>query len=92
MDLARALDQQEQATGDEDEIAPGEVVTGDAEDRRRQMNHPGDAAQHDDAEDERERQTDAPRHQPLLGRHARHHQRDEDDVVDAEHDLHRAQA
>ena len=26
MHLARALDQQEQAAGDEDEIAPGEVV------------------------------------------------------------------
>ena len=29
MDLARALDQQEQAAGDEDEVAPGEVVAAD---------------------------------------------------------------
>ena len=55
------------------------------------MDDPGDAAEHDDAEDERQREPDAPRHQPLLGRQARHHERDEDDVVDAEHDLHRAQ-
>ena len=28
MDLARALDQQEQTAGDQDEIAPGEVIAG----------------------------------------------------------------
>ncbi len=91
MHLARALDQEEQAAGDEDEVAPRKIVTGEAEEGRRQMNDIGNAAQHDDAEDERQQQPDAPRRQPLLGMHARHHQRDEDDVVDAEHDLHRAQ-
>ena len=29
MDLARALDQEEQAAGDQDQIAPGEVIAGD---------------------------------------------------------------
>ncbi len=91
MDLARALHQQEQTAGDEDEVAPGEVVAGDTEDRPRQVNDPGDAAKHDDAEDQRERQADAPRHQPLLGRQPRYQQGDEHHVVDAEHDLHRTQ-
>src|SRR5262249_44237172 len=91
VDLARAFDQEEQAAGDENEVAPGKVVTRDAEDRRREMNDIGDAAKHDDAEDERERQTDAPRHEPLLRRHAGDQERDEHDIVDAKYDLQRAQ-
>jgi hypothetical protein len=55
------------------------------------MDHPGDRAQHDDAEDKGQAEADPARHQPLLLRHARDENRDEDDVVDAEHDLHRAQ-
>ena len=91
MDLARALDQEKQAAGDEDEIAPGEVIAGDAEDRRGEMDHPGDAAEHDHPEHQRERKPDAPRRQPPFGRQPRYEQRDEHDIVDTEHDLHRAQ-
>src|SRR5436190_2461663 len=91
VDLARALEEKKQAAGHEDEIAPGEIVAGDAEDRRGQMNDIGYTAEHDDAENKREGQSDAPRRKPLLRRHARHHQRDEDYIVDAEHDLHRAE-
>ena len=91
MHLARSFHQKEQSARNEYKIAPGEVVCPDREDRRGEMNEPGNAAKHDDAENERERQADATGPQALLRRHARDHDRDEHDVVDAEHDLHRAQ-
>ena len=55
MDFARAFDEQEQATSEEDQVAPGERVLADGENRRGHVDEHRDAREHDHAEDQRKR-------------------------------------
>jgi hypothetical protein len=87
VDLARRLPQQEQAAGDENEVAPGKIVAERREHGLRQMSEPDDAGEHGHAKQKRERQAHSSCHQALGRGHARDHDRDEDDVIDPEHDL-----
>ena len=63
-------------------------VAEDGEERRRQADQPEQRQQEDDAEDERHGEADLARALRLLRRQLADDHRDEDDVVDAEHDLH----
>ena len=63
----------------------------DREQRRGQPDQPGQHEQEPDAHEHREEQADAPRELAPLGRQLVDQDRDEDDVVDAEHELERGQ-
>ena len=91
MDLGRGLPQQEEATTDEDHVAPRELVPGNGEERFGQADDPGDRQQQQDPHPHRQTQADVPRLIALGRRQALHEDRDEDDVVDAEHDLEHGQ-
>ena len=90
--LVRRLVDQEDAAGDQDEVASTRrhvrtASTTGAVSPMIQADH----QQQQDAEDQRQRQAEpAGRGRPAPGQ-ARHQHRDEDDVVDAEHDLHHGQ-
>ena len=61
VNFVRALGDQEQPAADQDQVAPGEFVAEQREDRRRQPHDPGQRQQQRDAEDEGERQADLAR-------------------------------
>src|SRR3990170_496577 len=88
IDLVAGLGQQEQPTSDQDEVPAGETLAQNEEERRAQPHHPGDAEEQTQAHDEREDETD-PSGAGLLRRwQPADEERDEHDVVDAQHDLH----
>ena len=86
-DLGRGLPEQEDAAADEDEVAPRELVAVEREHGRRQADDPRDGQQQRDAHAHREAESDVPGPVAVVGRQALDEDRDEDDVVDAEHDL-----
>ena len=73
------------------QIAAGNstVQDGQREQRLRQPHDPREAHQEQDSRDERERETELARLRLLFLRQLAGENRDEDDVVDAEHDLER---
>jgi hypothetical protein len=87
MDLHGGLADQEEASEQQDEIAPRDVVPQHREERPRELHDPGDAEQQQDARDERPRQPQRAGLGLLLGRQLTGENGDENDVVDAEHDL-----
>ena len=87
MDFARAFGNQEQTAANQDQVAPGEFVAEDGEDRRGQPHDPGQRQQQRDAEHESECEADAPRELSLPRRQACDQDTDEDDIVDAENDF-----
>ena len=91
MDLECRLGNQEQAAADQDDIAPGNRVAGDDDERRAQPPEDGQREQQGDAENECEQKPDlarAPARSLIeIGGQKRH----EDDVVDAKHDLKRGE-
>ena len=91
VDLLRRLPEQEQAAGDEDQVAPGEGLAEDLEDRLGELDDVGDRAQQPEAQDESEADADAPGLGLMLRRQLVRQDRDEDEVVDAEHHLHHDQ-
>ena len=92
VDFVRRLRDQEHAAADQDDVAPGNPDAEDREQRIGQLHQPGQAEQHRDAKDEGEREADLPRPKRLIGRAARHQDGNEDDVVDAQHDLEHGQS
>jgi hypothetical protein len=86
-DLGRGLPEQEQAAADEDQVSPRELDAGDREHRRGQADDPRDGQQQQDAHAHREPQADVAGAVALARRQLADEDRDEDDVVDAEHDL-----
>ena len=87
VDLEGRLGQQEQAADDQNQVAAGDVLAGDVEQRRREARHPGDRKQQGDAHPHRRQQADAPRAFPLLLLQFGGEDRDEDDIVHAKDDL-----
>jgi hypothetical protein len=91
VDLVGGLAEQEEAAAEEDQVAPGEPLAGDREERRRQAHHPRDREQQADAHDQREPEPQPPGERLLLARELVGEDRQEDDVVDPEDDLHRGE-
>ncbi len=89
VDLPRRLEDEEEATRDEDEVAPGQPP--DDKERPREAHDPRDREQEGQPGSERQGQAQAPRPRLLGRRQAAAEDRDEDDVVDAEDQLHRGQ-
>ena len=87
VDLVHALPEQEQAAADEDEVAARDLLPEHAEQRLGQPHDPGQRQQQQDARAHRERQAEPARKVAPFGRQPADQDRDEDDVVDAEHDL-----
>src|SRR5690606_21221219 len=86
-DFHGALEQQEQATEEQDQITPGNPVIHDGEQVVGQAHDPGDRQQQQDPRAHRQRQTEEARLGLLLLGQARYQDRDEDDVVDTEDDF-----
>ena len=91
VDLLGRLPDQEEAAGDQDQVAPGEAVPEGGEDGLGQPDDEGDGREQDEPHDQRRRDAEAARPDPVLGRQLVGQDRDEDEVVDAEHHLHRDQ-
>ncbi len=89
VDLHRRLHQQEKPAGDENEVAPGHAVAPHGEHRLRERHDPADAREQRQAHDQGEHQTDPPGALALARWQPAGENRDEDQVVDAEHDLER---
>lgn len=89
--LVGGLADEEQPAPEEDEVPAGEHVTKHAEQGLREAHHPGDREQEPEAHDERQGEPDSASGRLLLDRELAREDRDEDHVVDPEHDLHRRQ-
>ena len=70
----------------------GSSNIGPGKDRRRQTHDPADAQQQPDSHDQSDRQTDSATGAAFFFGQAISQDRDEDDVVDSEHDFHRGQS
>ncbi|MNV36233.1 hypothetical protein D3C71_1277030 [compost metagenome] len=91
MDFGRRLPQQEQTTGDQDHVFPGERVAENLDHRRGQLDNERDGAEQAQSQDQRHADTNAPRFLPVLLGQFVGQDRDEDQVIDAEHDFHHHQ-
>src|SRR5439155_944247 len=87
VDLPRGLAHEEEADDDQDEVAPGERVAEDGEQRPREAHQPRDREEQPDPNAEREGQPDPTRDSLLARGQTAREDRDEHDVVDAEDDL-----
>src|SRR5262249_44879652 len=92
MQLMGRLGKEEQTAEDENEVAPRKRIIPQGEDRRGKAEQRGERKQERDPEDKRERQADAAGGFAAPGIKARDQDRDEYDIVDAEHDFERGQA
>jgi hypothetical protein len=86
-----SLDDQEQPTSDQDEVAHGKALVENLEQRPRHADDPEDRQKQDDAEDQRQGEADLPGALGLLGRELFRDDREENHIVDAEHDFESAQ-
>ena len=91
VDFVGGLADQEQSAADQNDVAPGEFQVFHRQHRLRQPDQPDQEAKQKDAEHQGQQQPDLPRAFCLRLRNPRHDDRQEDDVVDAEHDLQRRQ-
>ena len=91
VDLLGRLPDQEEAARDQDQVAPGEAVPEGGEDGLGQADDEGDGREQDEPHDQRRRDAEAAGPGPVLGGQLVGQDRDEDEVVDAEHHLHRDQ-
>ena len=87
MDLLGRLPHQEQPAGDQDQVTPGKAMPERREHRRRQLHDDRDGGKQDEAHHQRRRDTKPARACPLSFRQLVGEDRDEDQIVDAEHDL-----
>ncbi|MNT24953.1 hypothetical protein D3C72_1604540 [compost metagenome] len=94
VDFLGGFPHQEQTAGDQDQVAPAEggiealAMDAQVEDGRRQADDPADGGQQTQAHDQGQTNADAAGALAMLGRQLVRQDRDEDQVVDAEHDLH----
>src|SRR5690606_34468932 len=87
VDLRSRLGEQEQPAGQQDDVAPGDREVEDLEQRRGQLGEPHETRQQHEAADQREAEAEALGEQAAVLRDALGDDRQEDDVVDPEHDL-----
>jgi hypothetical protein len=88
MDLLGRFPDQEQSAGEQDEIPPAELMAEQRKQRLRQLHDPRDRAQKSEAQYQRAADADAARARALVFGQLVGQDRDEDQVVDAEHHLH----
>ena len=89
--LLRAFPKEEKAPKNENDVFAREIVGVDLEEGFLQLHHPGDAEKQDDAGHHREGEPEEARPRALFRRKLVDEDRDEDDVVDPEDDLHHRQ-
>ena len=89
VDLLGRLPDEEQAAGDQDDVPPGEGLAEEREDRRGQLDDEGDRAEQHQAHDQRRADAEPAGALALMLGQLVGEDRDEDQVVDAEHDLQR---
>jgi hypothetical protein len=82
---------QERAARDQHDVAPGDVEAGEGEHRLGEADDPGEREEQGHAPEQRQREPDLARHALLVLGQAPRDDREEDQVVDAEHDLERRQ-
>ena len=87
VDLHGALEQQEQAAEEEDQVTPGDALAEQVEQVGGQAHDPGDREQQQDPRAHGQGQAEEARLRLLGRRQAPDQDRDEDDVVDAEDDF-----
>ncbi len=90
VDFTGCLEDQEQTTGNEDDVTPGEGLVKDLKDRLSQTDQPGDRKQHQDAKDQSKQQSNTTNSLTVRSGQARYDHGNEDDIVDAEHNFHRS--
>ena len=88
VDLLGRLPDQEQAAGDQDQVAKREAVAEGREQRCGHADDPGDRREKQQPHDEGGADAEATGPHAVLGRQLVRQDRDEDQVIDAEHDLH----
>src|SRR6266545_5577427 len=89
VNLEGGLGEEEEPAAEQDEVAPGPAVAEEGEELAGEPHHPGDAEEEEEPRPEREREPEAARRRLRLARQLPGQDREEDDVVDAEDDLHR---
>src|SRR5712692_5772649 len=92
MQLMGRLGDEEQTAEDENEIVPGKRIVPQGEDRGGKPEQRGERKQQRDPENEREREAEAARGFAMARIEARQQDRDEYDIIDAEHDFERRKA
>ena len=88
VDFVRALHQQEKPAGEQDQVPPRERLAEEREHRRRETDQNGEDRQERDAKHKRQSQADLAGAFGACRVETADQHRDEDHVVDAEHDLH----
>jgi hypothetical protein len=91
VDLVGSLGDEEEAAQAEHQVAPGYLLSEHGEERRGEPHDPGDREQEREAQDERQPDAEPAGARLLVDRKPIGKDRDEHDVVDAEHDLHQGQ-
>jgi len=91
VDLLRAFPQEEQPAGNEDQVAAGDLQAEQCKERCGEPDNPRERDQQSDAHEHREKQAEAARQFPVLPRQLVDEDRNEDDVVDAEHQFQRGE-
>jgi len=87
VNFGRCLRKQEQAATDQDKIAPGERASKDEKKRRRQPNNPDNGKQKQNAHPHCRQESRPPSPALLSQRKLARKNRNENDIVDPEHDL-----
>ncbi len=91
MDLDHALAEQEQAAKEQNQIASRNPLVADVKQRCNQPGEPYDGEQQRDAREHRKRQAGDPRSRLTLRWQSSDQDRNEDDVIEPEHDLEQRQ-
>src|SRR5215831_20860546 len=87
VNFGRCLRQQEQTTTDQDKIAPGDRTPQDVKKRRGQPNDPDNGKQKQNTHPDRGQESRPPSAALLSRRKLARKNRNENDIVDSEHDL-----
>ena len=88
VDLPRRLPHQEQAARQQEQVAHRKRMAEHGRERLGQADDRGGRGEQREAEDERQRQAEAARERPPARLDPVRQERDEDEIVDPEHDLH----
>ena len=88
MDFLGCLPDEEQAAGDQDQVSPGQSLAEEIDDRLRQLDDDGDCPQQGDAHDQCDADADPTGPFAVGLRELVRQDRNENEVVDAQHDFH----
>ena len=91
VNFMRRFGKQKHAAADQDDVAPGYFYAENAKQGCREAHEPGQRGEHDHAEDERKGEANQTGAASLVLGEPGGEDRDENEIVDAEHDLERGQ-